>query len=141
MNLFFETIGQSVCFLMAVPIGLLLAFSLDGYRTEGIVRAVVDILALVGAGLALLALTVVLRDEKLRMYHVLGMLTGCILYVGGIGRLRHGVRFRMHSIIKRAEKRKQEKSGAVQCHQHAPFLKKKCTKNQKQQESLKDKKK
>lgn len=95
MNLFFETAGQSLCFLLAIPIGLLLAFLLDGSHGEGIARAVMDVLSLIGAGTALLALTVFLQDEKLRMYHVLGMLVGCILYTGGVGRLRRGIRNRL----------------------------------------------
>lgn len=92
MNLFFETADQGVCFLCAIPLGVLLSFFLDGRQHYGAVRALMDAAAMLCAGIALLALTAFLQEEKLRMYHVLGLLVGCILYVTGVGKLRSYLR-------------------------------------------------
>lgn len=109
MNLFFETAGQSICFLAAVPVGLALAFLLDGCRSEGVIRAILDVVSLISAGIALLTLTVFLQDEKLRLYHVLGMLVGCILYMGGVGRMRYAIRKRTRLAVERFQTFHQEK--------------------------------
>ena len=76
MKLFFETAGQAQAFLAAVPLGLVLAACLDA-----------SVLMMLTAGFALMGMMLLSRDEALRLYHLLAILTGALLYTQGIGRL------------------------------------------------------
>lgn len=105
MKLFFETAGQAQAFLMAVPLGLLLAACLDASALTGPLRPLADALLVLGGGLALMAAMLLVRDETLRMYHLLALLTGAVLYSQGIGRL---VRMARARIQKRKKTRKAE---------------------------------
>lgn len=87
MKLFFETAGQAQAFLAAVPLGLLLAACLDASAAAGPLRPVVDVALLLLCGLSLMGLLLFTRDGAMRMYHLLAVLTGAILYSGGVGRL------------------------------------------------------
>ena len=105
MKLFFETAGQAQAFLTAVPLGLLLAACLDASALTGPLRPLADALLVLGGGLALMAAMLLVRDETLRIYHLLALLTGAVLYSRGIGRL---VRMARARIKKRKKTRKAE---------------------------------
>lgn len=102
MNLFFETANQAGCFLAAAPIGFAAAMGLDLGMKKGISRFVLDVLVLSAAGIALVGLLLLGREESLRIYHLLGLGVGALLYSGGIGRLG-----RLFS--EKMQKKKQEK--------------------------------
>ena len=84
MKLFFETAGQAQAFLAAVPLGLVLAACLDASVLAG---PLADVLMMLTAGFALMGMMLLSRDEALRLYHLLAILTGALLYTQGIGRL------------------------------------------------------
>lgn len=86
MNLFFETAGQAGCFLIMLPIGFAAAACLDAGAAAGRLRPALDVLVLLLAGVALLLAVVLLRENAVRAYHLLGLLTGAVLYVCGVGR-------------------------------------------------------
>ena len=87
MKLFFETAGQAQAFLAAVPLGLVLAACLDASVLAGPLRPLADVLMMLAAGFALMAMMLLSRDEALRLYHLLAILTGALIYTQGIGRL------------------------------------------------------
>lgn len=87
MKLFFETAGQAQAFLAAVPLGLVLAACLDASVLAGPLRPLADVLMMLTAGFALMGMMLLSRDEALRLYHLLAILTGALLYTQGIGRL------------------------------------------------------
>ncbi len=87
MNLFFETAHQAGSFLAAAPIGFVVAMGLDVGRRGGIARFLLDVLVLSAAGLALVVLLLLGREESMRLYHMLGLGVGALLYSGGIGKL------------------------------------------------------
>lgn len=87
MKLFFETSGQAQAFLAAVPLGMILAAALDMSRYAGKLKPLVDVTTLLLCSLSLIILTLALRDASLRLYHVLAVAIGALLYTGGIGRL------------------------------------------------------
>ncbi|MEG0125172.1 MAG: hypothetical protein RR816_03725 [Clostridia bacterium] len=87
MRLFFETGDQAHIFLAVLPIGFLLAMSFDASSFAGKLRPVMDVLCLLMSGLAFIMLLLVFRDDGLRVYHMLALLTGAVLYLCGMGRL------------------------------------------------------
>ena len=95
MTLFFETAGQAQAFLAAVPLGLLLAACLDASVLAGPLRPVADVLMMLAAAASLMAMMLLARDEALRLYHLLALLTGAVLYTQGIGRLVRLMRARL----------------------------------------------
>lgn len=95
MTLFFETAGQAQAFLAAVPLGLLLAACLDASVLAGPLRPVADVLMMLAAAASLMAMMLLARDEVLRLYHLLALLTGAVLYTQGIGRLVRLMRARL----------------------------------------------
>lgn len=95
MTLFFETAGQAQAFLAAVPLGLLLAACLDASVLAGPLRPVADVLVMLVAAASLMAMMLLARDEALRLYHLLALLTGAVLYTQGIGRLVRLIRARL----------------------------------------------
>ena len=95
MTLFFETAGQAQAFLAAVPLGLLLAACLDASVLAGPLRPVADVLVMLTAAASLMAMMLLARDEALRLYHLLALLTGAVLYTQGIGRLVRLIRARL----------------------------------------------
>lgn len=84
MKLFFETAQQCVVFLLMVPVGILLAFSVDVSSHMTGTKPLWDVLSMllcfstIGIGIVLL------NDTGLRLYHLLAVVTGCILYTAGI---------------------------------------------------------
>lgn len=88
MTLFFETSHQAWSFLGALPAGFLIALCLDAGRAEGIWRVVLDLLLLSALGFGIVAMIAVFHDHSLRLYHLLGMLVGAILYFQGLCRIK-----------------------------------------------------
>ncbi len=103
MNLFFETANQAQCFLAAVPIGFATAMGLDIGRREGIVRFLMDVLILAMSGLSLILLLLLLHEGAIRLYHLLGLGVGALLYINGVGKLMRLLRRRLQ---KRNEKKR-----------------------------------
>ena len=98
MRLFFETTGQAQAFLAAVPLGLVLAACLDASVLTGPLRPLADVVMMLAGGIALMVMMLLARDEALRLYHLLAVLTGAVLYTQGIGSL---VRMMRTSLKKR----------------------------------------
>lgn len=108
MNLFFETANQAGCFLAAAPIGFAAAMGLDLGRRQGIARFLLDVLVLSAAGVALVVLLLLGREESLRLYHMLGLGVGALLYSSGIGKLARLARAKMQKKKKEKQLGKQE---------------------------------
>ena len=98
MKLFFETASQASCFLIAVPLGFLFTLCLDTRWHHGWIRLLLDLLLLGSLGCVLVMLSAICREERVRLYHWLGLLTGAVLYLGGIGRIRKLLNRRMYSL-------------------------------------------
>ncbi len=112
MNLFFETSGQARIFLATVPVGFLLAICFDAVARAGCMRPVLDVLCLLGCGVAVIGLMLVFRDEGLRLYHALALLVGAGLYLFGVGRLIHAIAKRVSNRKKHNQKIKMEQKPA-----------------------------
>ena len=87
MKLFFETENQALVFLLTVPIGMLLFFFLDGREEQGVWRFVMDLLSFCICGASLFMLFWGFGQEILRIYHLLGLVTGGMLYMKGMSRI------------------------------------------------------
>jgi len=87
MNLFFETSRQAICFLCMVPVGFAAALCLELGRFHAGIRPVMDVLVLLMAGFAVLAAIVLCRESALRLYHLLGLLTGALICMEGVGKI------------------------------------------------------
>lgn len=107
MRLFFETGGQSASFLLAVPIGFALAVCLDWLKEKQMVRLLLDVGFFLLSGLSLLILTMLLSEEKLRLYHLLGMSIGGLLYLRGIRVVGRG----MMDFFQKHKRKKHEAEG------------------------------
>ncbi len=103
MKLFFETSGQSACFLLMTPVGFLLALLLDADVIAGRLRPAADVALLLLAGAACLWIIVIAGESGLRAYHALGLLTGALLYLAGAGRLMR--------LLKRKKHRRMQEKG------------------------------
>lgn len=84
MKLFFETAAQASVFLLTIPLGLLLALLIDLSGRTGTLRPLWDVLTMLAGFAAAGAGIVLLGDSGLRIYHILAMLTGMLLYLLGI---------------------------------------------------------
>lgn len=87
MNLFFETENQARVFISAVPLGFFMAAAFSLLGRAGRFRVLLDVLCLVLCGLSVAALVVITRDDGLRLYHLLALCVGAILYLLGVHRL------------------------------------------------------
>ena len=87
MKLFFETGRQAWCFLCMAPVGMAAAFLMDADFIAGKLRPAADILLLLLSGLAALVMVVLCKETGLRLYHLLGFLTGVVLYLEGLGKI------------------------------------------------------
>lgn len=87
MNLFFESSRQASSFLVMVPVGFAVALCLEMGRFSRIVQPLTDVFVLLAAGFAVLAGIVFCRDDTLRLYHLLGLLTGVLICTQGIGKI------------------------------------------------------
>lgn len=70
-----------------VPLGLAAGFCLDAGVITGRLRPLADAVLLMVTGCAALAMIVLCREAGLRLYHLLGILTGAVLYTAGIGKI------------------------------------------------------
>lgn len=113
MRLFFETGGQASAFLLTLPLGFLLALFLDVTRYTGHLRPVLDVCVLVGCALTFLVLTLLMRDQSARLFHVLAILTGALLYTCGVGRLFHGAARMLKKHQKKNKKEESEGNGPL----------------------------
>lgn len=95
MRLFFETSAQAEAFLFTIPLGLLLAagFDLTFWVRRG--RALMDVALLLLCAAALLYLIAFMRDEGLRVYHLLALCIGAVIYTQGVGRLLRTLKRRL----------------------------------------------
>lgn len=103
MNLFFETSSQAGCFLCMVPVGMVSALLMDADVIAGKLRALADAILLLFAGLVCLLIIVLCRETTLRLYHLLGLLTGAVLYAEGIGKITRRFMYRQ-DLKRRTEK-------------------------------------
>lgn len=87
MRLFFETSMQAQIFLALLPVGLLLAGCVDAASLARKSRPFWDVLIILACGLGIVVFLSLLKDDGLRGYHLLAVLTGILLYICGIGRL------------------------------------------------------
>ena len=87
MKLFFETGIQATNYLLLVLCGMIMAFGIDCRRKPGVICFLVDIMVLVAAGFSLLIALVFCKESTLRLYHLLGAVTGALLYEKGVGKI------------------------------------------------------
>lgn len=113
MNLFFETSGQAYAFLFTLPLGFLLAFCLDLFGKARKLRPLLDICTLLSCGLILVWLLLILQDERMRLYHILAVFLGAILYLCGVGQI--AVRLKRALLTRKSRKKakRQEENGTV----------------------------
>lgn len=90
MKLFFETAAQGSLFLSMLPVGMLLALCIDLCGCIDRFRPLWDLLAVLLCFVILGVSIVLLNDATLRVYHVLAVLTGYLLYDCGIRRMIKG---------------------------------------------------
>lgn len=72
---------------MMIPVGILLALLADLTGQAGRGKPVLDVLVMLTCGLILAFLLIVTGDERLRLYHLLAVLAGCVLYLTGLRRI------------------------------------------------------
>lgn len=98
MRLFFETSMQARVFIALLPVGLLLAACVDAASIARKTKPFWDIVILLACGLGLVVFLALLKDDGVRGYHLLAILTGILLYVCGIGRLWRCCRHHLQKI-------------------------------------------
>lgn len=86
MKLFFETSSQASFFLLMLPFGFVVALCLHAGSGGGLLRLIQDLVVLLLSGVAAALMLLSTRDETLRFYHLLGIITGALLYFAGVGR-------------------------------------------------------
>ncbi|MDD3334197.1 MAG: spore cortex biosynthesis protein YabQ [Eubacteriales bacterium] len=91
MKLFFETARQAQVFLLTIPLGFALALGFDLSSLSGRFRPLWDVLLFLGCAFALICMTLLTKDEGLRIYHLLAVLCGMLLYFCGFGSLWRNV--------------------------------------------------
>ena len=94
MKLFFESSGQANVFLLMSFSGFVIALLLDSKSSSGVIRLMVDALIIIWGGVTLLATVVFFRENTLRAYHLLGMLSGVLIYLAGVGKIIRRLRLR-----------------------------------------------
>ena len=87
MKLFFETSTQAMVFLLMMPLGILFAAGIDVAGFIRIAKPLWDLLLVLLLGLSLGVGIILLGDQGLRMYHLLAVLFGSLLYLLGIRRI------------------------------------------------------
>ena len=107
MKLFFETAFQAQAFLMVLPVGLALGLCFDLFALIKKGRPLMDVLALLGCAAATLFVVQFSRDDGLRLYHLLALFLGAVLYFCGLGRLFRGLKRRLCSLKASKAHRKQ----------------------------------
>lgn len=93
MKLFFETSAQAMIYLLMLPLGILFAACVDLASVIKTARPVFDLMCTMACALCLGICVILFNDNTLRLYHMLSVLSGCLLYLLGIRRvvgwLRH----------------------------------------------------
>lgn len=84
MKLFFETASQASVFLIMLPLGMLLAACVELTGMTGAGKPLWDILVVLLSGVLLGIGVVFLNDTTLRLYHLLAIVCGWILYRLGV---------------------------------------------------------
>ena len=87
MKLFFETGNQAAAFMHMVPLGFLAALCLEFGWIRPSVRVVLDVAVLLIAGIALLFTVVFCAEDAVRFYHLLGIITGALIWLNGMGKI------------------------------------------------------
>lgn len=113
MKLFFETSTQAMIFLLMLPLGILFAAGIDVAGFIRIAKPLWDLLLVLLLGVSLGIGIILLGDQGLRMYHLLAVLCGCLLYMLGLRRFfqwvcqkyRNLVRKKMHCLAGKPRQR------------------------------------
>lgn len=87
MKLFFETAAQARAFLAMLPLGIFLAVCYDLASAAKGSRPFWDVLLMLLCGLGVALFLLWTKADGLRLYHLLALCMGCILYFRGIGAL------------------------------------------------------
>ncbi len=103
MKLFFETSRQAWCFLSMAPVGMAAALLMDADVIAGRLRAAADVLLMLLTGFAALVMMILCSEQGMRLYHLLGLVTGAVLYLEGIGKIIRCI-IRRQDLKRRAEK-------------------------------------
>ena len=111
MKLFFETSAQGAVFLMMLPVGMLLAICVDVCGLSGVLRPLWDLVAVLLCFAAIGVCVVLLDDTSLRLYHVLAVLTGYLLYALG---LRRGMHWLRRAVTKKDTRAGRKNAGQVE---------------------------
>lgn len=92
MKLFFESGIQMRLFLVTLPLGFLVSFLLDSRTNPStVLRLIADLLILFLCGTCLVLFLLLFDDTAIRGYHLLGVLSGSILYMSGVGKCRRTI--------------------------------------------------
>lgn len=91
MKLFFETAGQARSFLMCIPLGFLLFLLLDNDSAPGMFRFLLDFFIVLFYGALLMQIMIQFQENALREFHLLGSLSGGILYLSGVSKIRKSI--------------------------------------------------
>ena len=91
MTLFFETSTQADLFLKTVLLGLMLACCLDVLNIKSYLSVVVDTVVFCLLAACLILIMIIFQQESLRIYHLLGCMSGSIIYWFGIGKVYKGI--------------------------------------------------
>ncbi|NLO86203.1 MAG: hypothetical protein GX096_12405 [Clostridiales bacterium] len=94
MSLFFETTAQAQIFLATIPLGFLIAVLCDILSYSKRMQPILDVLCLLVCGLVFIFLTLLFKDKGVRLYHILALLVGAILYLFGLRSLLTKIRGR-----------------------------------------------
>lgn len=86
MKLFFETGDQAAFFLLMIPCGFLMALCIHTGPASGLLRFALDLMVMLAGAACTVGLLFSGKDEVLRVYHMLGILTGSLLYLSGASR-------------------------------------------------------
>ncbi len=88
MTLYFETEGQGAAFLLLCAMGFLLAAAFDARRLVlgRHLKPLGDVAAFLLAATAFVFALFVLREDEIRLYHWLALVTGAVLYLCGLRR-------------------------------------------------------
>jgi hypothetical protein len=101
MKLFFETAAQASLFLATIPLGFGIAVLIDLAGRAGTLKPLWDVLAMLTCFGSLAFTVVLLGDGGLRVYHLLSVLIGALLYRLGLRSLLSAVCSRIRKLFKK----------------------------------------
>ena len=70
-----------------VPLGMIAACCLEFGWLYPAIRTVLDVLILSAAGIAMLFTVILCSESGVRIYHLLGLTAGALIWVNGIGKI------------------------------------------------------